>query len=1009
MSCAISHHFSELLKSHAMNYLCENCKEEAIGEVFCDDCGQVLCLECDKIIHNKGKRARHEREGVSSVCLERVANMILVTGSFLQQQVDLSNSREEFLEVLRDLEKRSCVEKEKGKLSLVILVDDVENAGYELFSELVKEENFKNVLLYKAFSDAFSSVEESKENSLMMHAVELFGRIEVLYLFGTAQNEQIVHLFEDKVEEIFTSSGSSSAKEVDAAVQSDSLKFLDQMIPFSQDTFSQDGDFLTPAAESYIESFQSFKDDDFVVVNEKENMNPNAQKPKVLNQQRVKEIESFVLKELTQTAKMGEPLILKEVMIGKIQKTFQIGDMQVELLMSDFQSRELIHSVIRKFLNYSPYHYFGLLLKGLDVASLIYVLKSIKNDRMTPTEKLILSRIKECYGLKIDQNQWKSILTSISSSQSADPMHPLKLKQISDPVTQMETHAIYLTNEDWIQEDQGEVDYSSNEWILFERFLNEFFKDEQKEIPMEVSQRRGSRWNSSVENILSKTCFENDHEKSLSNSGETKAIPGGRYGCVQFLKYCGPEGLKSQSLGKLSLLVQAAINKGIVKYHKTLLIKNTSYQEETADSRNNLDFESEILHSLNEQRKNKLISTVREALLEILMENSTGIALAQIPFQLKRKLKMSVDFQELGYAKLKDFLASMKNLITFEASNSNHIIVKLKNPVTMRSYPSSKNTSMRKDNSAYNVSRNISKNNSNVKNYNNNNRVQPNYGYNQPIPINKNAIISKVLFYLEQFLKQRPQGTSIQDLYQKLASQVEIEKILKLIECANFYDFLIHYAENLVVIGAAKNGYTIYPKIFGSFYPNTNMNKNGASQSQNQTFERSFMSDDYYVNEESKGYPEFKCFDRTSDRTQKFLNENEPQNKSQAFSLSHYIDASTLSMSYSSVASNYSASAEQSTVDNQRSMARKRVPFGNYDVNVKSCNQSYDDEFQSIPRKNYRLNFSDIQKPPQCASSNTNLKYIEDLLQERDEMKGFLNDSSNNQSGFALGRFFPSS
>jgi len=998
MSCAISHHFSQLLKSHSMNYLCENCRDEAIGKLFCDDCGQVLCHECDKIIHNKGKRARHAREEVSSVCLERVANMILVTGSFLQQQVDLSNSRLEFLEVLRDLEKRSCLEKEKSKFSLVVLVDDVQNAGYELFSELVKEENFKNVLVYKAFSDAFSSVEESKENSLMIHTVELFGKIEVLYLFGTAQNEQIVHLLEDKVEQIFSSLGSSSAKEVDPTLQSDSLKFLDQMVPFSQDTLSQDGDFFISAAESYIESFQCFKDDDTVVLSEKENVNPNAQKPKVLSQQKVKEIESFVLKELTQTAKMGEPLILKEVLIGKIQKTFQIGDLEVELLMSDFQSRGLIHSVIRKFLNYRPYHYFGLLLKGLDVASLIHVLKSIKNDRMTPTEKLILSRIKECYGLKIDQNQWKSILTSISSSQSADPMHPLKLKQISDPVTQMETHAIYLTNEDWIEEDQGEVDYNSNEWILFERFLNEFFKDEQKEVvPVEISQRGGgSRWNSSVENILTKTCFENDHDKSLSNSGDTKAIPGGRYGCVQFLKYCGPEGLKSQSLGKLSLLVQAAINKGIVKYHKTLLIKNTSYQEETVDSRNNLDFETEILHSLNEQRKNKLISTVREALLEILMENPTGIALAQIPFQLKRKLRMSVDFQELGYAKLKDFLASMKNLIIFEASNTNHIIVKLKNPVTIRSHPSSKNTSMRKENSVYNASRNISKNNNNnVKNYNNNSRVQSNYGYNQPIPMNKNAIIAKVLFYLEQLLKQRPQGTSIQDLYQKLASQVEIEKTLKLIECPNFYDFLIHYAENLVVIGAAKNGYTIYPKIFGSFYPNTNMNKNGTSQS----FEKSFLSEDHYAN----------GFDRTSDRTQKFFNENEPQNKSQVFSLSHYIDASTLSMSYSSVASNYSANVEQSTFDNQKSMARKRVPFGNYDTNVKSCNQSYDNEFKSIPRENYKLNFSEIQKPPQCASSNANLRYIEDLLQERDEMKGFLNDSSNNQSGFALGRFFPSS
>ena len=53
-----------------------------------------------------------------------------------------------------------------------------------------------------------------------------------------------------------------------------------------------------------------------------------------------------------------------------------------------------------------------------------------------------------------------------------------------------------------------------------------------------------------------------------------KTIPGGRYGCVQFVKMFGPKSLEVCSLGKLSMFVQEAINRGLIRYHKTLLIKN---------------------------------------------------------------------------------------------------------------------------------------------------------------------------------------------------------------------------------------------------------------------------------------------------------------------------------------------------------------------------------------------------------------------------------------------------
>ena len=71
---------------------------------------------------------------------------------------------------------------------------------------------------------------------------------------------------------------------------------------------------------------------------------------------------------------------------------------------------------------------------------------------------------------------------------------------------------------------------------------------------------------------------ENKKEKNLLGH-KIKAIPGGRYGCAQFIKICGPKILRDLSLGKLNLFVQEAINSGIIKYYRTLLIKNDSSQD----------------------------------------------------------------------------------------------------------------------------------------------------------------------------------------------------------------------------------------------------------------------------------------------------------------------------------------------------------------------------------------------------------------------------------------------
>lgn len=57
---------------------------------------------------------------------------------------------------------------------------------------------------------------------------------------------------------------------------------------------------------------------------------------------------------------------------------------------------------------------------------------------------------------------------------------------------------------------------------------------------------------------------------------EVRAIPGGRYGCAQFVKICGPPKLRQCSLGRLAQLVQQAVKEDILRYHKTLLVWTTT-------------------------------------------------------------------------------------------------------------------------------------------------------------------------------------------------------------------------------------------------------------------------------------------------------------------------------------------------------------------------------------------------------------------------------------------------
>jgi len=161
---------------------------------------------------------------------------------------------------------------------------------------------------------------------------------------------------------------------------------------------------------------------------------------------------------------------------------------------------------------------------------------------MSPTEKLALSRIRECYGIKVEQAKWKEIIESIKNSESKAMPFVLKTRQIeiadNSGEKVNEQSLVYEKGNEWFPEDQVEVDQESQEWKSFITFLDQFYDSDKPQ-----------KWSSSLDNALSRQKNKRSNQKKVSD--EVNAIPGGRYGCAQYIRICGPTNLKNLQIGRL--------------------------------------------------------------------------------------------------------------------------------------------------------------------------------------------------------------------------------------------------------------------------------------------------------------------------------------------------------------------------------------------------------------------------------------------------------------------------
>jgi len=86
--------------------------------------------------------------------------------------------------------------------------------------------------------------------------------------------------------------------------------------------------------------------------------------------------------------------------------------------------------------------------------------------------------------------------------------------------------------------------------------------------------------------------------------------------------------------------------------------------------------DSEAVRKQKEKLAYKLNIT-KQAIIDVLTENPSGLSLAQLPLHLKYKLPFPLDLNELGYVKLKELLATMSSQVKIELRGHNHPFARL--------------------------------------------------------------------------------------------------------------------------------------------------------------------------------------------------------------------------------------------------------------------------------------------------------------------------------------------
>jgi hypothetical protein len=339
----------------------------------------------------------------------------------------------------------------------------------------------------------------------------------------------------------------------------------------------------------------------------------------------------------------------KEFVNSQSLKLKQVPE-EIQKILEDLEKSKQIYLSSKQFDHFS-FDFISLKVTSGTLECLTWTLRSLCADEMLPSEKAIQTRMREVFDFKPSPNDWENLLAQArghSYSNSAPGFSlfsrpvispKFSFKEVVDPLSNVRTLLIYPSGEYWQALD-----------------TNSKFGDELKLM-------ESQEWKEMIKFL--EGYFSHKGIRRPKKDEEVKSIPGGRYGCAQFLKICGPPGLRLFSLGKLSYMIQLAINEDFLRYQRTLLV--------WTPSTNNMISKHETL---------RRIQKIKSSIISILEHSENGISLAQLPMHLKAQLDFNFNIADLGFAKLKDLLATFPE-ISIELRDTNHPFAVLSRAPTM--------------------------------------------------------------------------------------------------------------------------------------------------------------------------------------------------------------------------------------------------------------------------------------------------------------------------------------
>ena len=180
----------------------------------------------------------------------------------------------------------------------------------------------------------------------------------------------------------------------------------------------------------------------------------------------------------------GHPMTRMGDLIPILSRELESKTTIIEVVLEKIlKTEKLFTFTTRKFGDSKEEGFLSLSLSCISVEALSWILKSIKNDKMQPSQNLIHSRIKEFFDIKIGQKEWKKFIENLTPkliakmNKFSHEIPEIKVKKVSEELVLF----FFKDEGEWEYEDFSPVEDTDNDYKEFLKYIDDFFSKSDSE------------------------------------------------------------------------------------------------------------------------------------------------------------------------------------------------------------------------------------------------------------------------------------------------------------------------------------------------------------------------------------------------------------------------------------------------------------------------------------------------------------------------------------------------